>query len=463
MLCSIISISAAQKEAVRQVVLDYAESYYTGEFERAANSIHPDFRKASAAVSEITGEVVLTYFSHSQLIETTRSKKPVEKSKIPAINIDILKLEDNYANVKIKTPDFFDYALLVKINDQWKLMNVVSTPKTEAIKNDETKIYAAVEMYKEGILGGDAKRLEMSILPGFSNARRITDQNTNKTRIVRTGYESAIDNSLNKAGMVDELMRDCRITVMDANEKLALVELVMPFSMEYLQLFKGSNGWKVFNAFRKRNPEYSFDKTSPVYLEEQIPDFTLPVYKGGKFTMSENKGKKTMLIFLRGWIGQIWCPLCQYQYLELAELDKINKWREKYNMDIYFVLPYSEERINDWFNSFNRSMNIINGWRNLEGFERFSGFVNKFYPMKFENLSAETKVPITFPILTDADKTVSKQFKLNTNFWDGVKADQNVSTIFIVDEEGVVQFKYFSQQTQDRPTYNYLMKFVENM
>lgn len=461
-LFTVFNLKAEEKDSIKKVVLDYAESYYTGEFEKTANSIHPDLKKASAEISEISGNLYLMNSSYSQLIENVRSKTPVEKSKIPEIKIEILKMDENFANVRVKSPDFFDYLLLVKIETNWKILNIASANKVNSDKYDQDKLTAAVELYKTGILGGDAKRLELSILPGFSRGQRATDNSTGKSRIIRTGFERMIELSLNKTGALEEVASYYKIRILDANEKLATVELEIPFNLEYLQLCKGTNGWKVFNSFRRGNPNYSFINNSPVYLEEKMPDFTLPIYNGDKFTVSQNKGKKTMLIFLRGWIGQIWCPLCQYQYLELAELEKINKWRDKYNLDIYFVLPYSKERIDNWFTSFKRSTDIINGWRNLTAAPLFSDFVNKYYPIKFE-LKENQEIPVTFPILIDEDKTVSKRFKLFTTFWDGVTADQNVSSIFVLDEEGVVQFKYVSQQTQDRPTYNYLMKFIKNM
>ncbi len=70
------------------------------------------------------------------------------------------------------------------------------------------------------------------------------------------------------------------------------------------------------------------------------------------------------------------------------------------------------------------------------------------------------KIPIPFPILLDADRKVSQGFDLFRTEW-GSKVDQNVPTTFILDRSGIVRFKYFSQNTADRPSYEYLMGILD--
>ena len=66
-----------------------------------------------------------------------------------------------------------------------------------------------------------------------------------------------------------------------------------------------------------------------------------------------------------------------------------------------------------------------------------------------------------FPILVDADRAVSKGLGLFATEWSGSKVDQNVPTVFVIDPAGVVQFKYYSQNTIDRPAVEHLAKVVE--
>ena len=71
--------------------------------------------------------------------------------------------------------------------------------------------------------------------------------------------------------------------------------------------------------------------------------------------------------------------------------------------------------------------------------------------------------PVPFPILVDDGAQVSTRLGLFRTEWDGSEVDQNVPTIFIIDADGVVQFKYHSQSTFDRPPYEYLFRVIERL
>ncbi len=67
------------------------------------------------------------------------------------------------------------------------------------------------------------------------------------------------------------------------------------------------------------------------------------------------------------------------------------------------------------------------------------------------------------PVLIDEDRTLSRQLKIFTNFWDGVTSEQNIASVFIVDKNGILRFKYIGQMTEDRPSVEFLMGFIKNM
>jgi peroxiredoxin len=61
----------------------------------------------------------------------------------------------------------------------------------------------------------------------------------------------------------------------------------------------------------------------------------------------------------------------------------------------------------------------------------------------------------------DAKRKVSKGLGIFTTEWGGSKVDQNIPTVLIVDKTGRVKFKYMSQNTFDRPSVDYVLKFLE--
>ena len=73
------------------------------------------------------------------------------------------------------------------------------------------------------------------------------------------------------------------------------------------------------------------------------------------------------------------------------------------------------------------------------------------------------KVPLPFPILIDADRKVSKGLGLFATEWGGSKVDQNITSVFIVDKQGLCQFKYVGQSTTDRPEYDVLFKTLAQL
>jgi len=204
----------------------------------------------------------------------------------------------------------------------------------------------------------------------------------------------------------------------------------------------------------------------PVSVLQSMPDFTLPVYQGGEIGLSQLKGKNVLLIFPRGLAGKDhWCHVCNYQYAELAELESDQNIRERYNLEILFVLPYPRERVQDWVDKFPQQMADIENWKNPAEPEKLDErgrsrleMMKQYFPKSFS--FEKGKVPLPFPILIDADAAVSKGLGVFTTEWSGSKIEQNVPTIYIIDTEGVLQFKYISQNTFDRPGPEYLQKVM---
>lgn len=205
---------------------------------------------------------------------------------------------------------------------------------------------------------------------------------------------------------------------------------------------------------------------SPATVGSPMPDFTLPAYQGGTFTLSALKGKTVVLIFPRGYSAQgSWCHVCNYQYSELVEYDAKTEFRKKANVEILFVMPYAKEAIADWVDKYPQQLADLEAGKNPPDPSKLddAGRVRmeryrKYFPKTFR--AAKGAVPLPFPVLMDGDRIVSKGLGLFTTEWSGSKVDQNVPTVFVIDPAGVVQFKYFSQNTVDRPGVEHIAKVV---
>jgi len=206
----------------------------------------------------------------------------------------------------------------------------------------------------------------------------------------------------------------------------------------------------------------------PVTVGQPMPDFTLPALQGGDVTLSRLRGNTVLLIFPRGKSGGGWCHVCHYQYAELAEFDQQEGLRANHNVEILFVLPYGRELVREWVDKFPAQLQDIEDWKNPpdqanldERQKARMETVRQYYPKQFKYTAGN--VPVPFPILIDADRAVSERLRLFATNWSGAEAEQNVPTIFVLDGNGIVQFKYHSQNTLDRPGPDYLVRVIEQL
>jgi len=207
----------------------------------------------------------------------------------------------------------------------------------------------------------------------------------------------------------------------------------------------------------------------PVTVGQPMPDFTLPTYQGDKVTLSSLKGKNVLLIFPRGLAGEAhWCHIDNYRYAELMDIEKQKKIRKKYNAEILYVLPYSQDVVKEWVESNPEQLEHIEDWKNPEEPDKLDErgkrrmeFAKKAFPKTYTFKKGE--VPTPFPILVDGERKVSKGLGIFATEWSGSKIDQCISSVFIVDKEDILQFKYIGQNTFDRPSFDYILKTLERV
>jgi peroxiredoxin len=206
-----------------------------------------------------------------------------------------------------------------------------------------------------------------------------------------------------------------------------------------------------------------------VTVGNQMPDFTLESYQGGSITISDLKGKNILLIFPRGLAREAsWCHIDNYRYAELMELEKKENIRKKYNVEILYILPYNKDMVKQWIESNPKQLQEIESAKYPEDPEKLDDtlkqrmeYARKLYPDSYK--LKEGEVPTPFPILIDANHKVSEGLGIFSTDWHGSNVDQCMSSVFIIDKEGILQFKYIGQSTFDRPSFKYLLKMLEAM
>lgn len=217
-------------------------------------------------------------------------------------------------------------------------------------------------------------------------------------------------------------------------------------------------------AAKPQQPE-----TRPAIIEQPMPDFTLPAYQGGEVTLSKLRGKNVMIIFPRGYAAPgYWCTICNYRYVELTELEKAREIQKKYNVQVLVVFPYGRDVVQSWLEALPGQMVKIREGKSPadpakldEAGKRRMERWRQLFPQDFSLKPGEILAP--FPVLIDADRSLSKRLGLFQTEWGGGKIEQNIPSIFIVDKDGRLLFKYMGQNTVDRPSYDYLFKVLDTI
>ncbi|MGZ5514679.1 MAG: redoxin domain-containing protein [Candidatus Aminicenantales bacterium] len=217
-------------------------------------------------------------------------------------------------------------------------------------------------------------------------------------------------------------------------------------------------------AVQAQNPE---PRPQPAVVGRPMADFTLPVYQGGSLTLSSLRGKNVLILFPRGYAAEnYWCTICNYRYVELAELEKAKKIQEKYNVEILVVFPYTRDTVKTWLEALPGQLETVRATKNPDDpsklDEKAKARMERFRQLFPNDYSIEKGTILApFPILIDGERTLSKKLDLFRHEWSGGKVDQNIPSVYIVDASGILQFKYLGQNTVDRPGYDYLMKVLE--
>jgi len=106
--------------------LDYIEGWYEGNAARMERALHPELAKRALIVDLANGHSRLDSMSAMTLVQRTRagggSKTPKDKQQK---DITILDRFNNAAIVKVVASEWVDYLQEVKINGEWKIVNVL--------------------------------------------------------------------------------------------------------------------------------------------------------------------------------------------------------------------------------------------------------------------------------------------------------------------------------------------------
>ena len=115
----------ADRAAIKQAALDYAEGWYEGNAERMERALHPELAKRIARTNP-EGRSRLDQMSAMTLVQFTRNgggkNTPKEKQQK---DVTILDVFGNAATVKLEMSGWIDYLHVARFNGRWVIVNVL--------------------------------------------------------------------------------------------------------------------------------------------------------------------------------------------------------------------------------------------------------------------------------------------------------------------------------------------------
>jgi len=114
------------RKEVERVSLGYLVALQQLKPELMAEVMHPNLAKRTSYIDSKTGKVLLHDTSYDEMIQYAKSWniKGDKFPQAPTNKAHILDLQGNMASVKLESDNWYEYLHLVKINDQWKIVNL---------------------------------------------------------------------------------------------------------------------------------------------------------------------------------------------------------------------------------------------------------------------------------------------------------------------------------------------------
>jgi hypothetical protein len=129
MSCVVTPIAAqteADSTAIHEVVLDYVDGWWTGDAARMERALHPDLVKRNVFRHRDTGRSMMNSTSKYEMVEYARAGGGSDEPELKGtVEIRILAIAGDIANVFAASDRYVDYLHLVRWNGSWVIVNVL--------------------------------------------------------------------------------------------------------------------------------------------------------------------------------------------------------------------------------------------------------------------------------------------------------------------------------------------------
>lgn len=240
----------ADKAAIMETVLNYADGYYEGSADRMARAVHPLLSKRALMPAQEGGPSRLSTMNSEMLIEIARAgrgKLPPEQRGVKA---EVLDISGNIATARVFTVQFNDYLHLMRTENGWRILNVLWRPPAKKTTDpDKVSLSAAARDYLAAMAGKNAQAVQEVLHPAVSF--RVVGVAPAASRLIVQDALADYVVDLVEAGRMPlppEAGGTGAVTVLDAYEDIAAVKLSAGPFLQYAHLGRLAGRWRVINT-----------------------------------------------------------------------------------------------------------------------------------------------------------------------------------------------------------------------
>ena len=121
-----------ERAAIERTVLDYFEGWFDGDPVRMERALHPELVKRSLETDSSGREALRTITADGMIKATARGRGKSDRPDDLRIEIEIEDVLRGLANVTVRSAVYTEYLHLVRIGEEWKIVNDLWQPSPTA-------------------------------------------------------------------------------------------------------------------------------------------------------------------------------------------------------------------------------------------------------------------------------------------------------------------------------------------
>ena len=252
------STAATDEDGIRRAAMDYMEGALTGNADRVARGVHEELNKVVVATLPQSGARVLAYNTATTLVAWARGAGQQLAGVDKTVDVTVFDVDNDIATARAVGSLWYDLLQLAKLDGQWRIVNVLWAQRQTGAGADPAASRSEVEAtaldYIEGAYSSDAERMARAVHPEIHKVRLSRNPETGESFLYKMGSSSLIEGTRAGMGALPPGERNIKVEIQDLSHDMASVKVTSALYVDYLQMARVDDGWKIINVLWVPSP-----------------------------------------------------------------------------------------------------------------------------------------------------------------------------------------------------------------